>query len=90
MTGITASPTELTVEVGKKVSFSYAVKPANATNAMVNVTIKDKAIATLSVDDTTQKATVTGVAAGATQATARSLDGNFEATVAITVTEPGA
>lgn len=81
---VIATPSSVTVEVGKTVDFTYAVKPDNATDKKVNLSNNHNDIATFV--DNNGTVTVTGVAVGSSEITLTSDDGAKTATVDIIVT----
>ena len=81
VTGLSVSPTILTVGVGDTESIVANVVPVNATNKSVTFTSSDEAIATVNA-----QGVVTGVADGSATITATTDDGGFTATTAVTVT----
>ncbi|MBU5250502.1 phage major tail protein, TP901-1 family [Lysinibacillus capsici] len=81
VTGLSVSPTTLTVGVGDTDSIVANVVPVNATNKSVTFTSSDEAIATINA-----QGVVTGVADGSATITATTVDGGFTATTAVTVT----
>ncbi|WP_125607899.1 Ig-like domain-containing protein [Lapidilactobacillus bayanensis] len=86
VTGVTANPTSLSVEVGKTGTFTYAVQPDNATDKSVAVKSSDDTIATVS--DKAGTVTVTGVKAGTGKVTGTTTDGSKTFEVTLTVTAP--
>ncbi|MBZ2200522.1 hypothetical protein CLI91_03985 [Lentilactobacillus hilgardii] len=83
VTGVDVQPATASVDVGKTQQLTLTVTPNNATNKSVTYKSSDDTIAT--VDD---KGLVTGVKAGTVTITASSVDGNKQATSAITVNAP--
>ena len=79
-TGVEVTPTTLSVEAGKTAMLTATVLPADATNKNIIWSTADAAIATVS------NGTVKGIAEGETTITAKTADGGFEASCAVTVT----
>jgi len=82
VTGISLSPSSLTLNVGSSSTITATVSPSNATNTNVTWSSSDATVATVS------NGKVTAVKAGTTTITAKTEDGNFTATCAVTVTVP--
>ncbi|MBQ9562926.1 MAG: Ig domain-containing protein, partial [Lachnospiraceae bacterium] len=82
VTGVSVSPAQLTLKVGKSEKLTATVEPADAANKQVAWTSSNAAIASVSSDGT-----VTGVAAGSAVITATTADGGFTGTCAVTVEE---
>lgn len=80
VTGVSVSPTNGKVEVGKTLQLSATVSPSNATNKNVTWTSSNTAVATVD-----SKGIVTGVKTGSTTITVKTADGNKTATANITV-----
>ena len=83
VSGVSVSPTSLSVAVGATGQLSATVTPSNATNRSVTWTSSNPAIATVGVTGI-----VTGVSAGTATITVTTADGGFMARAAITVTGP--
>lgn len=81
VTGVTAD--DVTVEVGGTVTIEPAIAPATATNKGVKYLILDTTIASVDQDS----GVVKGRAVGVTQAYLVTEDGDFNATIDVTVTE---
>jgi alpha-tubulin suppressor-like RCC1 family protein/uncharacterized protein YjdB len=85
VTGVTVSPTPLTVTVGKTAQVTATVAPANAANKDVTWTSGDETTATVS--GTGLNVTVSGVAVGTTTITVASAgDATKKAVCSVTVT----
>lgn len=83
VTGISLDQTSATVAVGKTVSLTGTISPADATNQAVTWSSSAPAVATV---DT--KGVVKGIKAGTATITVKTTDGGKTATCKITVTEP--
>ena len=86
VTGVSLNSNTLPLVVGDTKTLTATVAPSNATNKAVTWTSSDttKAIIT----GTGLSVTVTAVAAGTATITVKTIDGNFEKTCSVTVTEP--
>jgi uncharacterized protein YjdB len=82
VTGISLSPSSLTLNVGSSSTITATVSPLNATNTNVTWSSSDATVATVA------NGKITAVKAGTTTITAKTEDGNFTATCAVTVTVP--
>lgn len=82
--GISISKTSTTIEAGKTETLTVTFNPATASNKGVTWTSSDESIATVD-----QNGVVTAKAKGTVTITAKSADGNFEATCTVTVTKKG-
>ncbi len=80
VTGITLSPTTLTLNVGASGNLTATVTPSNATNKSITYTSSSNSIATVSINGT-----VTAVAVGNATITATTADGNFTASCSVNV-----
>ena len=80
VTGITLNTNSAEVSVGKTVTLTPTIAPANATIPTVNWTSSNTAIATV------EGGVVKGISQGTATITATTVDGNFTATCQITVT----
>ncbi len=80
VTGVTVSPTTLTLSVGATSKLTATVAPSNATNKNVTWASSNTAVATVDASGT-----VTGVAAGTATITVTTADGSKQATCAVTV-----
>jgi uncharacterized protein YjdB len=80
VTGVTVSPTTVTVHIGSTQQLAATVAPSTATNKTISWSSGNTAIATVSASGL-----VTAVAAGSTTITVTTQDGNFTANSAITV-----
>jgi uncharacterized protein YjdB/cytochrome c553 len=81
VSGVTVTPTSVTVKAGASSTLSAAVAPANATNKAITWSSSSTGVATVSATGV-----VTGVAAGNAVITAATADGNRTASSAVTVT----
>jgi uncharacterized protein YjdB len=81
VTGVTLSPTTVSVSTGSTTILTATVSPANATNKSVTWTSSNTSVAAVS-----SSGVVTGVAAGTATITVKTADGGFTATCAVTVT----
>ncbi|MDQ6528401.1 Ig-like domain-containing protein [Flavobacterium sp. LHD-85] len=80
VTGVSVSPTTVTVGLGTTQQLNATIAPANATNQSVSWSSSNTAIATVNASGL-----VTAVSAGTTTITVTTADGNKTATSAITV-----
>ncbi|TCN61000.1 T9SS C-terminal target domain-containing protein [Flavobacterium circumlabens] len=80
VTGVTVSPTTVTVGLGSTQQLNATIAPANATNQNVTWTSSNTAVATVNASGL-----VSAVSAGTTTITVKTVDGNKTATSAITV-----
>ncbi|UPZ16944.1 Ig-like domain-containing protein [Flavobacterium humidisoli] len=80
VTGVSVSPTTVTVGLGTTQQLNATIAPANATNQNVTWTSSNTAVATVNASGL-----VTAVAAGTATITVKTVDGNKTATSAITV-----
>ena len=80
VSGITVTPTSVTLEAGKTVSLKAAVVPETAADKTVRWESENPAVA-----DVTASGVVTAKAAGETSVTAVTTDGNYRASCLITV-----
>lgn len=83
VTGVTASAASTTLAVGATTKVTFTVKPDNATDKTLRIASSDKTLATLIQVDNV--ATVKGVKAGSVKIIGMTSDGNFIASVDITV-----
>jgi uncharacterized protein YjdB len=81
VTGVTVSPTTLSLTVGQTATLTATVSPANATNKNVTWSSSNSSVATVS-----STGVVTAVAAGSATITVTTVDGAKTATCAVTVT----
>ena len=81
VTGVNVSPASAGVKIGLKVSLTATIAPANATNQDVTWSSGNTAVATVDASGV-----VTGVAAGTSTITVKTVDGTKTATSFITVT----
>jgi uncharacterized protein YjdB len=84
VTGVTVSPTTLSLTVGQTATLTATVSPANATNKSVTWSSSNTSVATVS-----STGVVTAVAAGSATITVTTVDGAKTATCAVTVTAGG-
>jgi endoglucanase len=80
VTGVTVSPTALSVNVGSTSPLIATVSPANATNKIISWSSSNPAIASVS-----NAGIVSGIIAGSAIITATTVNGGFTATCAVTV-----
>lgn len=80
VTGVSVSPSSLTIGVGGTLQLTETVSPSKATNKNVTWTSGNTSIATVS-----SSGLVTGVGTGSTSITVRTVDGGFTASCSITV-----
>ena len=78
-TGISISPTSVTLEVGQTTSVSASVSPSNANNRNYTLSSNNTAVATVSNE------VITAIAPGTTTITATSSDGGHKANCTVTV-----
>lgn len=83
VTGINASPNTITINEGATQQITAAVVPANADNQGITYVSDAPATATVSATGL-----VTGVAAGSTNITVKTVDGGFEKIIPVTVEAP--
>jgi len=83
VTGITVSPTSLSLNVGAQGNVTATVIPSNATVKTMNFTSSNSNVASVN-----QSGVVTAMANGTTTITAISTDGNYTATSSVTVSNP--
>lgn len=81
VTGVTVAPATSTVAVGATRQLTPTVAPENATNKAVTYSSSDTSKATVN-----SSGLITGVAAGTATITTKTVDGDFTATTALTVT----
>ncbi len=81
VTGVSVSPTSLKIEVDQSSTLTATVTPNNATNKNINWTSADSSVATVN------NGVVKGVGVGSTTIKAKTVDGGFEATCSVTVSE---
>ncbi|HOK98599.1 MAG TPA: glycoside hydrolase family 9 protein, partial [Bacteroidales bacterium] len=81
VTGVTVSPTTLSLTVGQTATLTATVSPANATNKSVSWSSSNTSVATVS-----SSGVVTAVAAGSATITVTTVDGAKTATCAVTIT----
>jgi len=85
LTGITLSPTTLSIAEGKTAQLTVTFSPTNATNKNLTWSSSNTSIATV-VSAGTGLATVTAVRTGTATITVTSADGNFSRSCQVTVT----
>ncbi|MHA4806877.1 Ig-like domain-containing protein [Flavitalea flava] len=85
VTGVTVSPTTVSVATGSTTSLSAAVSPGNATNQTVSWSSSNTAVASVN-----SSGVVTGLTSGTATITVTTQDGNKTATCAVTVPAAGA
>jgi len=81
VTGVAVTPATASIATGGSVSLSAAVAPATASNKTVAWTSSNTSVATVNASGS-----VTGVAAGSATITAKTQDGGFTSSAAVTVT----
>ncbi len=81
VSGVTVTPASATVTAGATTTLAAGVSPSTATNKSVSWSSSNTSVATVS-----SAGVVTGVAAGTATITAKTADGGFKATSAVTVT----
>jgi uncharacterized protein YjdB len=86
VTGVTVAPDKLTVTVNKTATLTATVAPAGAANKNVTWESDDETTATVTFAAPGDKTTVNGVALGTATITAKTEDGGFTKTCAVTVT----
>lgn len=84
VTGVTLSPTTVSIVNGQTSQLTATVSPSNATNKTVNWSSSNSLIATVSTSGL-----VTAVGVGSATITATTADGNKTATCTVTVTSSG-
>ena len=85
VTGVSVSPTTLTLEKGKTATLTATVTPSNATDKSVTWSSSNTSVATV-----TSAGVVKGVATGSAKITATTTDGGKTASCSVTVTAPKA
>ena len=85
VSGIALTPSSLSLQVGTSQPLTANISPSNATNKSVVWTSSNNAIASVS-----SSGIITGIATGNANIYARSQDGNYTASVSITVIDVGA
>ena len=84
VSSVSLNETSATIRVGKTLTLNATINPSNATNKSVTWTSGNIAIATVS------NGVVTGVSAGTTDITVKTVDGNKTAKCTVTVAASGA
>lgn len=82
VTGVTVSPTSITLDQGNTATITATVAPANATDKTVTWSSNNPSVASVS-----SNGVVTALAMGSAIITATTVDGNFTATSTITVND---
>ncbi|WP_162551447.1 Ig-like domain-containing protein [Lactococcus lactis] len=83
VTGVTADPTEVTIEVGKSSKIALTLAPDNATDKTLDVSVSNTSVTTAAADGT-----ITGVAVGSTDVIFVSKSNHeAKATVKVTVVD---
>ena len=88
VTGVSLTPSTLSIKVGETQTLTAEVQPSNATDKKVSWSTDDPEMNVIVLNDTKVK----GIAPGNATVTVTTSDGNFTATCAVTVTkedEPG-
>ena len=88
VTGVSLTPSTLSIKVGETQALTAEVQPSNATDKKVSWSTDDPEMNVIVLNDTKIK----GIAPGKATVTVTTSDGNFTATCAVTVTkedEPG-
>ncbi len=80
VTGVSLSPTNVTVNVTESIQLTATVQPSDATNKLLNWESSNENVATVDTNGN-----VTGVAAGSADVTVTTIDGSFPATSHIIV-----
>jgi hypothetical protein len=80
VTGVSVSPTNLSLEVGQSSDLTETISPSNASNQTVSWSTSNAAVATVN-----SSGLVTAIAAGSATITATTVDGGFADNCAITV-----
>ncbi|MBB3696498.1 Ig-like domain-containing protein [Flammeovirga yaeyamensis] len=80
VSGVSVTPSQVTINVGQTVDLDETVEPANAVNKQVSWTSSNSNVATVS-----NSGLVTAVGVGSATITVNTLDGNYTATANITV-----
>ncbi|EEB7342932.1 phage tail protein, partial [Salmonella enterica] len=83
VTGLTVAPANATISISATTAVTFTIKPDNATNKSLRLTISDPEIARMTQADNV--ATVKGIKAGTTKIIGTTSDGNFTAIADITV-----
>ncbi|EBS0895083.1 Ig domain-containing protein, partial [Salmonella enterica subsp. enterica serovar Abaetetuba] len=83
VTGLTVAPANATINISATTAVTFTIKPDNATNKSLRLTISDPEIARITQTDNV--ATVKGIKAGTTKIIGTTSDGNFTAIADITV-----
>lgn len=81
VTGISVSPTEISLKVGETYTLECTVVPSDAANKDVEWSSGDETVATVNTDGL-----VTAVSEGSTNVTVTTLDGSFTANCSVSVT----
>ena len=85
VTGVSLTPSTLSIQVGETQSLTAEVQPSNASNKKVSWSTNDPDMNIIVLSD----GKVKGIAAGKATVTVTTDDGNFTATCAVTVTKAG-
>jgi len=85
VTGVTITPTTLTLEVGDLGTATVSIIPSNATNDLVNWSSSNPAIATATWGTNAAQGFIEGIAPGTAIITATTEDGGFTAQCTVTV-----
>ena len=86
VTGISISPTSLTVAEGESATIAYTVTPSDASNPEVTVSYNNTYVNVSQASSSSDTVTVKGVSAGATSITFTTTDGSYSVTCPVTVT----
>ena len=83
VTGVSVSPEDTAIEMGKSIQLTAMVTPSNATDQRVTWSSSDASVATVDADGL-----VTGISAETAMITATTVDGGFTATCTVAVNLP--
>ncbi len=83
VTGVSIEPTTLSIEAGDSYTLTATVMPSNATNKAVNWSSSNPAIVRV------ENGVITAMAQGSSQISVTTVDGNYTASITVTVTPGG-